>query len=83
VSYHDVAKLRGWRLALLVAFVLAGLILVPLTFFVSVAAGCPSFSGSGCVPASETARYAIFPGISLAMLIIGGVLRHRMKRGSP
>ena len=81
MSYRDVEKLRGWRLGVFVAYVFAGVILLPLTFFVSMTIGCPAYSGSGCVPASETTRYAIFPGISIATLIIGGVLRHRLKRG--
>ena len=81
MSYRDVKKIRGWRLGLFVAYVSAGMFLLPLTFFVSMTIGCPAYSGSSCVAASDTLRYAIFPGISITMLIIGGILRHRLKQG--
>ncbi len=78
---NDTTSLHGWRRFAFIAYVIAGLILVPLTFLVSVAAGCPAFAYPSCEPASDLTRYLIFPGASFVMLLAGVILHGWLKQG--
>lgn len=82
MNYANPPRHRGWRRAVIWLAYICSIVFLPLGYVMSVLSDCPAFAPESCSQSHDLVQWALFPGLSIAFLVLALAFETLLRRES-